>query len=33
MGHGSFTTTQQYFKLTGITLARGYFSAMEYWKE
>ncbi len=25
MGHRSFTTTQQYFKLTDTTLARGYF--------
>jgi site-specific recombinase XerC len=33
MGHSSFTTTQQYFKLTDTTLARGYFSAMEYWKK
>jgi site-specific recombinase XerD len=30
MGHRSFTTTQRYFKLTDTTLARGYFSAMEY---
>lgn len=30
MGHASFTTTQQYFKLTDTTLARGYFSAMEF---
>jgi site-specific recombinase XerD len=30
MGHSSFTTTQRYFKLTDTTLARGYFSAMEY---
>jgi site-specific recombinase XerD len=30
MGHSSFTTTQRYFKLTETTLARGYFSAMEY---
>ena len=30
MGHNSFTTTQRYFKLTDTTLARGYFSAMEY---
>jgi integrase/recombinase XerC len=28
MGHESFNTTQQYFKLTDKTLARGYFSAM-----
>ena len=33
MGHSSFTTTQQYFKLTDTTLARGYFSAMEFWKK
>ena len=33
MGHASFTTTAQYFKLTDTTLARGYFSAMEYLKE
>jgi site-specific recombinase XerD len=32
MGHSSFTTTQRYFKLTDATLARGYFSAMEYLK-
>jgi site-specific recombinase XerD len=30
MGHKSFSTTQRYFKLTDTTLARGYFSAMEY---
>jgi site-specific recombinase XerD len=30
MGHSSFSTTQRYFKLTDNTLARGYFSAMEY---
>lgn len=30
MGHRSFTTPQRYFKLTDTTLARGYFSAMEY---
>ncbi len=30
MGHNSFSTTQRYFKLTDTTLARGYFSAMEY---
>jgi site-specific recombinase XerD len=30
MGHASFTTTQRYFKVTDTTLARGYFSAMEY---
>jgi site-specific recombinase XerD len=33
MGHQSFTTTQRYFKLTDTTLARGYFSAMEYLKD
>lgn len=32
MGHSSFTTTQRYFKLNDTTLARGYFSAMEYLK-
>jgi site-specific recombinase XerC len=32
MGHSSFTTTQRYFKLTDTTLARGYFSAMEFLK-
>jgi site-specific recombinase XerD len=32
MGHASFTTTQRYFKLNDTTLARGYFSAMEYLK-
>lgn len=31
LGHESFTTTQRYFKLTDTSLARGYFSAMEYW--
>ena len=30
MGHSSFNTTQQYFRLTDKTLARGYFAAMEY---
>jgi site-specific recombinase XerD len=30
MGHSSFTTTQRYFKLNDTTIARGYFSAMEY---
>jgi integrase/recombinase XerC len=30
MGHASFSTTAKYFKLTDTTLARGYFSAMEY---
>jgi site-specific recombinase XerD len=30
LGHSSFATTQRYFKLTDTTLARGYFSAMEY---
>lgn len=33
MDHQSFTTTQRYFKLTDTTLARGYFSAMEYLKD
>jgi site-specific recombinase XerC len=33
MGHQSFSTTQRYFKLTDTTLARGYFSAMEYLKD
>ena len=32
MGHQSFTTTQRYFKLADKTLARGYFSAMEFFK-
>jgi len=32
MGHNSLSTTQQYFKLTDTTLARAYFSAMEYLK-
>ncbi len=32
LGHSSFATTQRYFKLTDNTLARGYFSAMEYLK-
>jgi integrase/recombinase XerC len=32
MGHASFSTTAKYFKLTDTTLARGYFSAMEYLK-
>jgi site-specific recombinase XerD len=30
MGHASFSTTARYFKLTDTTLARGYFSAMEF---
>lgn len=30
MGHSTLSTTQRYFKLTDTTLARGYFSAMEY---
>jgi site-specific recombinase XerC len=30
MRHSSFATTLRYFKLTDTTLARGYFSAMEY---
>jgi site-specific recombinase XerD len=30
MGHNSFSTTQRYFKLHDTTLARGYFSAMEW---
>lgn len=30
MGHNSLSTTQRYFKLHDTTLARGYFSAMEY---
>lgn len=33
IGHASFSTTAKYFKLTDTTLARGYFSAMEYLKE
>jgi site-specific recombinase XerD len=32
LGHSSFSTTQRYFKLHDTTLARGYFSAMEYLK-
>lgn len=32
MGHRSLSTTSRYFKLTDTTLARGYFSAMEYLK-
>lgn len=32
MGHASFNTTAKYFRLTDTTLARGYFSAMEYLK-
>jgi site-specific recombinase XerC len=32
LGHDSFTTTQGYFELTDTTIARGYFSAMEYLK-
>ncbi|QNI30853.1 tyrosine-type recombinase/integrase [Alloacidobacterium dinghuense] len=30
MGHTSLSTTQRYFKLHDTTLARGYFSAMEF---
>lgn len=30
MGHNSLSTTQRYFKLHDTTLARGYFSAMEF---
>lgn len=30
MGHSSLSTTQHYFKLHDATLARGYFSAMEF---
>ena len=30
MGHSSFTTTMQYFKLTDTTLARNYHAAMEF---
>lgn len=30
MGHNSFATTMQYFKLTDKTVARGYFSAMQF---
>lgn len=30
MSHNSLSTTQRYFKLHDTTLARGYFSAMEY---
>lgn len=33
MGHNSFTTTLQYFKLTDTTLARGYHAAMEFMKK
>jgi site-specific recombinase XerC len=33
MGHESSSTTQQYFKLTDQTLARGYFSAMEQFRK
>lgn len=32
MGHETLSTTSHYFKLTDTTLARGYFSAMEYLK-
>jgi site-specific recombinase XerC len=32
MGHSSLSTTQRYFKLTDTTLARSYFSAMEFLK-
>lgn len=32
MGHSSLSTTQRYFKLNETTLARGYFSAMEFLK-
>ena len=30
MGHSSLSTTTRYFELADTTLARGYFSAMEY---
>jgi site-specific recombinase XerD len=33
MGHNSLSTTQHYFKLHDTTLARGYFSAMEFLKD
>jgi len=33
MGHSSLTTTQRYYKLHDTTLARGYFSAMEFLRQ
>lgn len=33
MGHASFSTTARYFRLTDKTMARGYFSAMEYLRQ